>query len=182
MKCELMMALIHRPQVLFLDEPTIGLDVVSKAAIREFLAGLNTSRGTTIILTSHDMDDVAELCQRVLLIDHGRLAFDGTPAELVRMTSPTKRVVCTFQRPPERIVDLPPGADLVGATSGNRIELAVQRSAVAPLLTAVSAWGELADLEIRDADLDEVMRLVLRGGLHGAAAPDRHDGRIGGAA
>jgi ABC-2 type transport system ATP-binding protein len=170
MKCELIMALIHRPQVLFLDEPTIGLDVVSKAAIRGFLAGLNADRGTTIVLTSHDMDDVAELCRRVLLIDDGRLAFDGSPEALVRLTSPRKRVVCTFRRPPDVVMELPAGVQPVGSQTGTRIELSVDRPAVPALLAIVPGWGELVDLEVRDADLDEVMRLVLGGGLQGTVS------------
>jgi ABC-2 type transport system ATP-binding protein len=82
MRGDLAAALLHAPDVLVLDEPTIGLDVVSKAGIREFLAGLNARRGTTVLLTTHDLGDIERLCRRVMLIDHGRLAFDGTLAEL----------------------------------------------------------------------------------------------------
>ncbi|MDH2429500.1 ATP-binding cassette domain-containing protein [Sphaerisporangium sp. TRM90804] len=80
-------ALLHDPAVLVLDEPTIGLDVVSKAAVREFLRTLNAERGTTVLLTTHDLGDIERLCRRVMLIDHGRLAFDGTVDEL-RATAP----------------------------------------------------------------------------------------------
>jgi len=153
MKCELMLALIHRPDVLFLDEPTIGLDVVSKAAIRDFLRTLNAERGTTIVLTSHDMDDIDQLCPRVLLIDHGRLEFDGPPDELIRMTSPRKRVVCTF-------------------ADGSQVIEEIDRAEVSDWVATLAARGTLADLEVRDADLDEVMRQVL-----GAAS----DGVQGGA-
>lgn len=160
MKCELMMALVHRPDVLFLDEPTIGLDVVSKAAIREFLAKINSERGTTIILTSHDMDDVDALCRRVVLIDDGRIRFDGTPEALVRMTRPQKRVACTFRTSPESIDDALPGVRLVDR-SGSRVAFDVEREQVPRLLEYVPRWGELVDLEVSDADLDEVMRSVL---------------------
>lgn len=146
MKCELMLALIHRPEVIFLDEPTIGLDVVSKAAIRDFLRRLNTERRTTIILTSHDMDDIDQLCHRVLLVDHGRLAFDGSPEDLITRTSPRKTVIATF-------------------ADGNRVHEEVERSAVPDLLARLSARGALADLEVRGADLDDVMRQVLGGDL-----------------
>jgi ABC-2 type transport system ATP-binding protein len=78
MRGDITAALLHDPAVLVLDEPTIGLDVVSKGALRSFLAGLNAERGTTVLLTTHDPGDVERLCRRVMLIDHGRLAFDGT--------------------------------------------------------------------------------------------------------
>ncbi|WP_067179581.1 ABC transporter ATP-binding protein [Microtetraspora niveoalba] len=87
MRGDIAAALLHDPSVLVLDEPTIGLDVVSKAEVRAFLRDLNAERGTTVLLTTHDLGDVERLCRRVLLIDHGRLAFDGTVDEL-RATVP----------------------------------------------------------------------------------------------
>jgi ABC-2 type transport system ATP-binding protein len=83
MRGDLTAALLHEPDVLVLDEPTIGLDVVSKAGIRDFLRRLNAERGTTVLLTTHDLGDIERLCRRVMLIDHGRLAFDGGLADLM---------------------------------------------------------------------------------------------------
>ncbi|MEV0387156.1 ATP-binding cassette domain-containing protein [Nonomuraea sp. NPDC050643] len=83
MRGDLAAALLHAPDVLVLDEPTIGLDVVSKASIRDFLQRLNAERGTTVLLTTHDLGDIERLCRRVMLIDHGRLAFDGTLDDLM---------------------------------------------------------------------------------------------------
>ncbi|GII57223.1 hypothetical protein Pth03_56120 [Planotetraspora thailandica] len=82
MRGEVAAALLHDPPLLILDEPTIGLDVVSKAGVRDFLGALNAERGTTVLLTTHDLGDVERLCRRVVLIDHGRLAFDGTVTQL----------------------------------------------------------------------------------------------------
>ncbi|MFF4615006.1 ABC transporter ATP-binding protein [Nonomuraea jabiensis] len=87
MRGDLAAALLHAPDVLVLDEPTIGLDVVSKAGIREFLRRVNAERGTTVLLTTHDLGDIERLCRRVMVIDHGRLAFDGTLDDLMA-TSP----------------------------------------------------------------------------------------------
>ncbi|GAA4192666.1 hypothetical protein GCM10022252_34420 [Streptosporangium oxazolinicum] len=87
MRGDITAALLHDPAVLVLDEPTIGLDVVSKAAMRDFLRRLNADRGTTVLLTTHDMGDIEKLCRRVMLIDHGSLAFDGTLDDL-RATAP----------------------------------------------------------------------------------------------
>jgi ABC-2 type transport system ATP-binding protein len=93
MKCELAAALIHRPQVLFLDEPTIGLDVSMQATMRAFIRRYNEQHGATLILTSHYMDDVAALCPRVIVIDKGKLSYDGSLDELVQRVRPEKRVV-----------------------------------------------------------------------------------------
>ena len=103
MKMELIAALIHDPELLFLDEPTLGLDVVSQQRVRDFLRRLNRERGTTILLTSHYMADIEALCPRVLLIDHGRLHYDGSREELVRRTAVPK-VVRVEDPPLEEIV------------------------------------------------------------------------------
>src|ERR1017187_2595479 len=83
MKMELIAALLHQPRVLFLDEPTIGLDVISQKTVREFLRHYNATQNTTILLTSHYMTDIQDLCRRVIIIDHGRIFFDGKLAEVL---------------------------------------------------------------------------------------------------
>ena len=93
MKCELAAALLHGPRVLFLDEPTIGLDVSMQATLRDFIRGYNERFGATVLLTSHYMDDVAALCPRVIVIDKGQLTYDGALGELVRKVRPHKRVI-----------------------------------------------------------------------------------------
>jgi ABC-2 type transport system ATP-binding protein len=98
MKCELAAALVHRPSVLFLDEPTIGLDVSMQATIRGFIKRYNQEHGATLILTSHYMDDVAALCPRVIVIDQGKLTYDGTLTALVQHVRPEKRVVLRISR------------------------------------------------------------------------------------
>src|SRR5918912_2837399 len=99
MKMELLAALIHRPAVLFLDEPTIGLDVVSQQRVRDFLRRLNREQGTTILLTSHYMDDIEALCPRVLIIDHGHLSFDGALTTLAESVTADKVVRVFFRDP-----------------------------------------------------------------------------------
>ncbi|HLF27981.1 MAG TPA: ABC transporter ATP-binding protein [Anaerolineae bacterium] len=97
MKCELAAGLLHRPQVLFLDEPTIGLDITAQARIRTFLKEYNRRTGATILLTSHYMDDVTALCERILIIHHGRLKYDGGIAELSRRIAPVKLIGVTLR-------------------------------------------------------------------------------------
>ncbi len=96
MKCELAAALLHRPRVLFLDEPTIGLDVTMQGIVRGFIKRYNEQSGASVLLTSHDMDDVAALCPRIIVIEHGRLIFDGTLSGLVEQQKPEKRVSLRF--------------------------------------------------------------------------------------
>ncbi len=165
MRCELMLALLHRPDVLFLDEPTIGLDVVAKARVREFLAEVNQVRGTTILLTSHDMDDVEALCPRVMLIDSGRLRFDGSLTELARSMRPLKRVRVTY--------------------TDNRVEtFEVERGEMPALLASLAEHGEIADLDAGDASLEDVMRDIFTAADPGAAAdpldPPDSLGELGG--
>src|SRR5207248_799367 len=129
MKMELLAALVHRPAVLFLDEPTIGLDLVSQQRVRDFLRRLNREQGTTILLTSHYMDDIEQLCPRVLLIDQGRLRFDGPLARLVEQAAPHKVVTAVFVEPPDpgALADALAGLDPRPSDDPRRLSLAVPR-------------------------------------------------------
>src|SRR5690606_40703914 len=99
MRAEVAAALLHRPELLVLDEPTIGLDVLSKQRLREFLVAQPREHGTTLLATPHDMGDVERLCERVLVVDHGRLAFDGTLAGLARPVGPRRELVLDLPTP-----------------------------------------------------------------------------------
>lgn len=103
MKMELIVALIHNPKILFLDEPTIGLDVVASKQIRRFLKEINEKNGTTILLTSHYMEDIKTLCQRTVVINHGIKIYDGTTDELFDRYQKNKKVIVTFETPIEDI-------------------------------------------------------------------------------
>lgn len=103
MKMELIVALLHNPKVLFLDEPTIGLDAVASKQIRKFLKEINEKRGTTIILTSHYMEDIKALCKRTIVVNHGAKIYDGTTEELFEKYQRNKKVTVTFQMPVEEM-------------------------------------------------------------------------------
>ncbi|MEV0289300.1 MULTISPECIES: ATP-binding cassette domain-containing protein [unclassified Kribbella] len=163
MKLELLAALVHGPEILFLDEPTIGLDVVAKARVRTFLEDLNRVRGTTILVTSHDMDDIEALCSRVMIIDHGRLQYDGGLDDLVRTARPRKLVRATYANE----VDAGPLATLDDVTavesSGLVVKLEVDRERAGQVLEQLTRLGPLVDLDVADADIEEIMRdLFLR--------------------
>jgi ABC-2 type transport system ATP-binding protein len=155
MKCELAAALIHRPMVLFMDEPTIGLDVSMQAAIRGFIKRYNERRGATILLTSHYMDDVAALCPRVIVIDKGELSYDGGLDDLVRRVRPEKRVVLHLDSP----VDAAALAQLGRVVTHDTAQavLQVTQEAVNATVTRALATLPVRDLTVENAPLEEVM-------------------------
>jgi ABC-2 type transport system ATP-binding protein len=160
MKCELAAALLHRPRVLFLDEPTIGLDVSMQLAVREFVRRYNEQTGATVLLTSHYMDDVASLCPRVVVIDEGRLRYDGDLPKLVRGVRPHKRIALRLAAPVERaaLARLGEVVEHDAARAVIQVEQDALRAAVGHLL----AEEGVADLTVEDPPLEEVMRELFR--------------------
>jgi ABC-2 type transport system ATP-binding protein len=156
MKCELAAALLHRPDVLFLDEPTIGLDVSMQLAVREFIRAYNERTGATTLLTSHYMDDVVALCPRVIVIDKGRLRYDGNLRTLVQTVRPDKSIVLRYRERPDRAALERVGVvtELDGVKGVVRVTQAALREAVAHLLLDPN----LQDLTIEDPPLEEVLR------------------------
>lgn len=155
MKCELCAALLHGPKLLFLDEPTIGLDVSMQATVREFVKRYNERHGATLILTSHYMEDVARLCPRVLVIDRGRLVYDGSLDELVTRIRPDKRIVLRFARPVDAR-DLASLGRVVRHDAGESV-LDVHKEAVNRVVTAALAQLPVSDLTVESPPLEEVM-------------------------
>ena len=161
MKCELAAALLHRPKVLFLDEPTIGLDVSMQAQMRDFIRRHNEATGATILLTSHYMADVAALCPRVIVIDKGHLIYDGELKSLARRIRPEKRITLHFSTVPA------PGAlDRLGncvERSDTQAILSVRAAAVTDAVRAALEHLPIADISVEDPPLEEVMREFLAG-------------------
>ena len=155
MKCELAAALIHRPQVLFLDEPTIGLDVNMQQALRDFIADYNQRTGATILLTSHYMADVSALCKRVLVINRGRLLFDGNLAAIQERMAVEKAVKLHFSAPVARPrLD---GYGKVARADGLEAELHVSRGSVAEIAQRLLAELPVADIAIEDTPIETVI-------------------------
>src|SRR5262252_847087 len=155
MKCELAAALIHRPKVLFLDEPTIGLDVSMQAVIRSFIKRYNERFGATLMLTSHYMDDVAALCPRVIVIDKGQLSYDGSLDGLVRRIRPEKRVVLTLERAVDK--SALQGLGKVVSVDHAVAVLQVPQEAVSATVSRALAHLPVKDLTVENPPLEEVM-------------------------
>jgi ABC-2 type transport system ATP-binding protein len=163
MRGELTAALLHDPEIVFLDEPTIGLDVVAKAAVREFLGEVNRERGVTVLLTTHDLADIERLCSRLLIIDHGRLIWDGGLDELKRGYGQERTMVVDLEEPAPPLEV--PGARVV-RVDGPRQWLAFRRdeTSAAQLTAAVAARARLVDLAIEETDIEEIVRRIYAAG------------------
>jgi len=161
MRCDLAAALVHGPDLLFLDEPTIGLDALSKLAVRDFVRRLNRERGATVILTTHDMDDIEALCTRVLLIDGGRILLDDTVEGLRRQVSPERRLVLDLVEEESDFGD--PQVRLV-RREGRRVELAFDPNQVpAPtLISRLTARFAVRDLFVENPPIEETIAQLYR--------------------
>src|SRR5204863_1840009 len=148
MKMELIASLLHQPKVLFLDEPTIGLDVVSQKSVREFLRTHNAKQKTTILLTSHYMVDIQELCQRVIIIDHGTIFFDGRLSDVLDRFADFKLITIQCEGAANcSASDLAKYGELVEQAPG-KIQLKVKRDRVIPVCKAL-----LDELPVSDIDI-----------------------------
>jgi ABC-2 type transport system ATP-binding protein len=163
MKCELAAALIHRPQVLFLDEPTIGLDVNMQQVLRDFIADYNRRTGATILLTSHYMADVTALCKRVIVIDRGKLIFDGDFAAILERMALDKAVKLNFSAPVARERLETYGG--VTRAEGLEAELRVPRGAVAATAQRILAELPVADIAIEDTAIEAVIGQFMTAGV-----------------
>lgn len=161
MRCEIAAALLHRPRILFLDEPTIGLDAVSKLALREFLKQENRASGVTMILTTHDMDDIESLCDRVMTIGHGQLLYDGTLAALKHRYAPLRQVRATLLEPPERV-------GIVGAqrikVEGKVIQawFDARQIPAHEMVATLAGQYPLTDVVVQEQDIDEIIAAMYR--------------------
>jgi ABC-2 type transport system ATP-binding protein len=156
MKAELIGVLLHRPRVLFLDEPTIGLDVTSQKRVRGFVAEYNRRHGATVLLTSHYMADVLALCRRVIVIHHGRILFDGDLGALAARFSPSKTIGVTLAEP---LADAGRYGEVVAA-DGLRVVLQVDRAEASSVAARLLADHQVTDLTIEDPPIDDVIDRV----------------------
>ena len=159
-KMELIASLLHQPKVLFLDEPTIGLDVVSQKNVREFLRKHNAQQKTTILLTSHYMADIQELCERVIIIDHGTIFFDGLLADVVDRFADSKLVTIQCEGAANCSAEhLNKYGEIVEQAAG-RIQLKVKRDRVIPVCKALLDELPVSDIDIQEVPIEEVIRRI----------------------
>jgi ABC-2 type transport system ATP-binding protein len=160
MRGEVAAALLHEPELVVLDEPTVGLDVLSKERLRTFLRADVAARGATLLLATHDMDDVERLCARLLVVDHGRLVYDGDIPGLVARVG-ARRVLVVDLLEPAPPLDAVPGTQLVGVEGGGlrqRLAFTPSATTAAAVLEAVSAVATVRDLSIEEPDIEDVVR------------------------
>jgi ABC-2 type transport system ATP-binding protein len=166
MKCELVAGLLHRPDVLFLDEPTLGLDVSMQLRLRRFLADYNQRHGVTVILTSHYMADVMALCPRVILIHHGRLLYDGELLGLAQRLAPFKLLRVTVRDDNDHTLQadqLPPNVEIT-ERGPNHLTLRVSRSAAPAITAQLLQTLPVIDLVVEDPPIEAVIDQIYREG------------------
>ncbi|MGW1639743.1 ABC transporter ATP-binding protein [Streptomyces lavendulae] len=161
MRGDIAAALLHDPEVLYLDEPTIGLDVVSKARVRGFLRQLNEELGTTVLLTTHDLQDIEQLCERVMVIDHGRLMYDGALDGLHAMGEGERTLVVDLER--ELAPVEVPGARVVKVEGARQWLAFPAGESAAPLVAEVAGRYPLLDLSVREPDIEDVIARMYAG-------------------
>jgi len=177
MRGDLAAALLHDPELLYLDEPTIGLDVVAKARMREFLLKINATRGVTVLLTTHDMDDVEALCQRMLIIDHGRKLYDGAVSDIRERFGGERALIAVLDQAglatlphdasgQPAIHDLPDGVRLL-RVEAPRIWLGFSREAIPAheLVAWLGARYSLRDVTFQEPEIEDVIRRIYEEGL-----------------
>ena len=160
MKFELIASLLHEPEVLFLDEPTIGLDVVSQKVVREFLHEHNTKRGTTIVLTSHYMADIQELCERVIIVDHGSIFFDGRLTEVIDRFADFKLVTIQIEKGQgASATELSQFGEVIECEQ-HSVKLKVKRDRVITVCKALLDKLPITDIDIQEVPIEEIIRAV----------------------
>ncbi|MBI5177833.1 MAG: ATP-binding cassette domain-containing protein [Nitrospinae bacterium] len=160
MRCDIAASLVHRPGVLFLDEPTIGLDVLAKENIRTFLKDLNKTDGTTIILTTHDMNDIEQLCRRLIILDKGIVIYDGATEDLKQRFVHDKLIEVEFHEPPDGLALVP--ELLVVRESGTKKWLKFQNgnSGIAAAIGKLASMYPVKDLSVREPSVESIIRAI----------------------
>jgi ABC-2 type transport system ATP-binding protein len=170
MRAELAATLIHEPRIVYLDEPTIGLDLIVKDRIREFIKHQNRDKGTTVILTTHDLGDIEELCQRVLIIDAGKLIYDGPLSTIKERFGKFREI--TFQLAKRDSALVPPAGAEIVAREENQMTLRFDRTitTASQVAAAVMSEIEVADFSLSEPDLASIVKQIYSGALEQVAA------------
>jgi ABC-2 type transport system ATP-binding protein len=171
MRGELTAALLHGPQVLFLDEPTIGLDVVSKHAVRGFLAELGATGDVTLVLTTHDLADIERLCRRLVVIDHGRVVHDGTIEALHARYGSRRRLVVELDEPCPVGLDLPGVTEHAREADGHRVIFTLDGVGAGAVVSRLTQLASVRDLSVVEPDIEDVVARLYAAGPQLRDAP-----------
>jgi ABC-2 type transport system ATP-binding protein len=161
MRGDLAASMLHSPSILFLDEPTIGLDVEAKHAIRQFIKEMNRTRGLTVILTTHDLDDVEQLCSRLVIVNHGKVVEDGPMDTLIGKLTPKRQLVVELQHPCEDLIH--PSAEIL-KQEGMKIWYQFDKKQItaAELIADLSRKLPIQDLSVKEPDIEDAIREVYK--------------------
>jgi len=164
MKGDLVASLLHEPQVLYLDEPTIGLDVISKNRILEFLRDLNTQKGTTILLTTHNLSDVEKVCPRIMIIDQGHIILDATQTEILNRFGKQKTLVIDFEHKVSKL-NLPAGK--IVKEEGNKLWIEFDREHISAFDLIISLKGQegIQDISILEENIESIVTQIYEDGI-----------------
>lgn len=164
MRCDLTAALLHNPEILYLDEPTIGLDVVAKEQVRQFLRQVNAERQVTVILTTHDLNDVEKVCRRLIIIDSGKIIYDGGIDALKERYGKTRMLIVDLA---QGYSDIQLEAVDLTRREGNRIWLAFERDTISAseVIAQLTARYEIQDLTISEPEIEEIVRRIYESGV-----------------
>lgn len=168
MRAELAATLIHEPRVVYLDEPTIGLDLIVKERIREFIKEQNRASGTTVVLTTHDLGDIEELCKRVIIIDAGHVIYDGSIETIKNRFGKYREITFeTFSAPKEAQLDLPPGAEIILAEP-RKLSVRFDRTMITASGVAATLMNQLEvqDFSLSEPDLGSIIKQIYNGALN----------------
>ncbi len=161
MRLEMMASLLHNPKILFLDEPTIGLDIIVKKKIRNLIRKLNKEEKTTIILTSHDMEDVEELCKRLIIINKGNIVFDGQTKEINEKYLAKKRLTIILKNQVKQIV-LPGTKTLFKGTYKHALEVDTSKQSIQKIMQQIVKKYQIEDITIHDPPIEEIIEEIYR--------------------
>lgn len=174
LRADLSAAFLHDPRVLFLDEPTIGVDVVAKERLRAFIRTINRERKVTVLLTTHDMGDIEKLCNRMLMIDHGRVVYDGSVEQIRHQYGRRRMVMVEFE---QEVADFAPTGTVLERSEGRRKWFAFDREAMTPskLIAQISAQHAITDLSVLEPEIEDMVRSMYEGvqGRSEVAAKER---------
>src|SRR3989344_566092 len=161
MRCEIAASLLHKPKIIFLDEPTIGLDIVAKQKMRELIKKLNKKEKTTIFLTSHDTQDIEHLCKRIIIVNHGRIIYDGSVNKLSKKFLKNKVISVKFETPVKKFnIE---GVKIIKSNKFNiDFELDTRKKSMQQLIDALIKKYKIADINISDPPIEETISLIYR--------------------